>query len=222
MPTEEEIIALEEEYGSRNLALLPWIMLIIIVGIAIYLYLHWGNPKAEPGVKPSDVQVELVKVPNLVGMDGDTAEELLKQLGLTSERGTSYDVVGAPGSVGYQDPDGGSRVEPGTNVFIGIIDIGTVSRSQGYESPEYVAQGIKSRPAKSIRMATVPSVTGLTEDAATRRLESLGFDVRPMYQPRGENVGTVLEQSYDPGTEIPYGGQVHILVVVGYEPGGLP
>ncbi|MGH2677277.1 MAG: PASTA domain-containing protein, partial [Actinomycetota bacterium] len=69
----------------------------------------------------------------------------------------------------------------------------------------------------------VPEVTGLSEDAATRQLKDLGFEVRVL-RDYNETVpaGRVFEQSPDPDTSFEIGKQVRITVSRGKAPVQVP
>jgi serine/threonine-protein kinase len=117
------------------------------------------------GVVPRDA-----KVPNVTGLMFDEAQQRLKQAGFSGEQGESRYNSSAPKmTVLEQNPP------PGTREGIG----GTIS---------LVVSGGQ-------RMATVPTVTGMTRIEAQVLLEKDGFDVGDVGEtnsnaPRGTVVGT--------------------------------
>jgi serine/threonine-protein kinase len=117
------------------------------------------------GVVPRDV-----KVPNVTGLMFDEAEQRLAQAGFKAERGEQRYTSSAPKeTVLEQVPAPGTREGVGSTITLAI--------SGGQ------------------RMATVPTVTGMTRIEAQVRLEQDGFDVGDAGEansnaPRGTVVGT--------------------------------
>ena len=117
------------------------------------------------GVVPRDV-----KVPNVTGLMYDEAEQRLAQAGFTAEQGEQRYNNSAPKmTVLEQTPP------PGTREGIGSAITLVVSGGQ--------------------RLATVPTVTGMTRIEAQVRLEQDGFDVGEAGEanssaPRGTVIGT--------------------------------
>ena len=117
------------------------------------------------GVVPRDV-----KVPNVTGLMFDEAEQRLAQAGFKAERGEQRYNNSAPKlTVLEQSPSPGTREGVGSTITL------VVSGGQ--------------------RMATVPTVTGMTRIEAQVRLEQDGFDVGDAGEansnaPRGTVIGT--------------------------------
>lgn len=117
------------------------------------------------GVVPRDV-----KIPNVTGLMFDEAEQRLAQAGFKAEQGEQRYNNSAPKmTVLEQSPPPGSREGIGATITL------VVSGGQ--------------------RMATVPTVTGMTRIEAQVRLEQDGFDVGDVGEansnaPRGTVIGT--------------------------------
>jgi serine/threonine-protein kinase len=117
------------------------------------------------GVVPRDV-----KVPNVTGLMFDEAQQRLAQAGFKAEQGERRYNNSAPKmTVLEQSPPPGSREGIGSSITL------VVSGGQ--------------------RMATVPTVTGMTRIEAQIRLEQAGFDVGDAGEanstaPRGTVIGT--------------------------------
>ncbi len=128
----------------------------------------------------------VVDVPTVTGMSQEEAVALLKdaKLSVVVEREDSSE---DEGTVIEQTPSAGSSVDEDTTVTV------VVSNGKGVE---------------------VPSVVGLSEGAATGRLEKAGFEVtvKEKKVDRVDEDGTVLSQSPSKGTEKKKGDTVTIKV----------
>jgi serine/threonine-protein kinase len=147
--------------GIRRL--IPY--LIAIVGGFLLAYLVAAFVLFPSGVIPQDV-----KVPNVVGLDFETAEKRLAQSGFKAERGESRFHASAPeGTVLEQVPPAESR--------------------------DLVGASVKLAVSGGQRTAVVPNVVGLARPDAERLIEQAGFDVgdvteQPSDQPRGAILDT--------------------------------
>jgi eukaryotic-like serine/threonine-protein kinase len=142
--------------------------LVYLVSIAAGFSLAWlivAFVVFPTGVVPRDV-----KVPNVTGLMFDEAEQRLAQAGFKAERGEQRFSASAPKlTVLEQSPPPGAREGIGSAITL------VVSGGQ--------------------RMATVPTVTGMTRIEAQVRLEQDGFDVGDTGEansdaPRGSVIGT--------------------------------
>jgi beta-lactam-binding protein with PASTA domain len=142
--------------------------LLYLVSIAAGFALAWlivAFVVFPTGVVPRDV-----KVPNVTGLMFDEAEQRLAQAGFTAEQGEQRYNNSAPKmTVLEQNPPPGAREGIGNPIVL------VVSGGQ--------------------RLATVPTVTGMTRIEAQVRLEQDGFDVGEAAEanssaPRGTVVGT--------------------------------
>jgi serine/threonine-protein kinase len=138
------------------------------------------------GIVPKDV-----KVPNVVGLDYDEAARRLQQSGFTAERGEMRFHASAPKmTVLEQTPAAGASDLVGSAV--------TLALSNGQ------------------RIATVPTVTGMSQSDAERQLEAAGFDAGdvtelPSEQPRGEVIATRPQA----GSQLPIPSTVALVISAG-------
>lgn len=128
-------------------------------------------------------------VPNVVGMTLAAAESALSRAGLKAA--ASYKPSAQPrDQVIGQDPAAGAKLPRGRTVNL------TVSGGKG--------------------VSTVPNVVGLTQDAATAKLEGLGFVTASQpatpAESKGHAAGTVLRQSPGGSAQAPPGSTVIIYV----------
>lgn len=128
---------------------------------------------------------EPIDVPNVLGMDGDEAVELVEGAGLQAEVTQVYSTEYPEGSVAAVDPAEGTTLTRGSSVMISI--------SMGPE------------------MIRVPGVYGKSREEAIQVLEDAGFTVE-VDQLAGffDSVGA---QSPRAGSEAPRGSTVRITVV---------
>lgn len=121
-------------------------------------------------VFPANIIPRDVKVPNVTGLMFDEAEQRLEQAGFKAERGEQrYNSSAPKNTVMEQSPAPGAREGLG-NVITLIVSGGQ-------------------------RMATVPTIAGLSRNEAQSTLEKAGFDVgdfveQTSNQPRGSVIST--------------------------------
>ncbi|MDD5748459.1 MAG: PBP1A family penicillin-binding protein [Actinomycetota bacterium] len=142
--------------------------------------------RGEEPTRPCNVHTERTTnvVPNVVGMNQSSAKELLTQSGY-SVSVTQQSSAQSPGTVVSQTPSAGTRLAPGRSVTI------TVS----------------SGPS----MGVIPSVVGLSEQAAKTKISTAGFNNEVNYV-EGSPVGVVIAQSPSGGTSAPVSSTVVITV----------
>lgn len=168
----------------------PWLVLLLLLvagGIAAaYLLTRDDDSGAQA---PSTVVVTRgptqVDVPRVVGLSVDDAVTRLASSGLKSSL-VRVASRRPNGRVLRQEPSPGTRVDRGGSVVL------TVSRGR---------VGVP-----------VPRVTGLTEAAATARLDTLGFKVSVSRIQSNRPKGIVISQEPRPGTRVPRGSVVGINV----------
>src|SRR5207248_11555088 len=101
---------------------------------------------------PSGVISQDLKVPNVIGLDVQTAQQRLVQAGFESAQGeTRFHATAPKGTVLDQNPPAGSKDAAGSKVTL------VVSGGQ--------------------RMGIVPNVVGILRPDAERTLDQAGFDV---------------------------------------------
>jgi len=127
-------------------------------------------------------------VPNLVGVDQGEAESALNAVGLElSGVSQQYSQSAEKGIVISQSPPAGSQVSEGSSVSIVV--------------------------SKGPELVSVPMVVGLSREAATRALQAVGLKVEVGETPSStEEVGTVLSQQPEVGSDVPKGSTVTIEV----------
>ena len=125
---------------------------------------------------PAPPPIPTVAVPSVVGMTEDAATEELEEAGLSVVVETVTDHRKA-GTVVEQDPAGGGRVPKGGIVAISVSD----------------GKGV---------MPVIPSLIGLTEEAARAKLAELELEAAVVLAPAdGDAVGKVIAQSPAAGTD---------------------
>lgn len=130
---------------------------------------------------------EMVVVPNVVGQTADEAAAALTEAGLVAEQNFVPSASEEEGIVKSQEPEAGESVAKGSKVVINVT-----------QKPEQVA---------------VPTVTGLTQEAATDTLTAQDFVVTVTNQATTPaNVGKVLSQDPAGGTLAEKGSSVTITV----------
>ncbi|HKO14991.1 MAG TPA: PASTA domain-containing protein [Gemmatimonadaceae bacterium] len=140
---------------------------------------------------PSGAIARDVKVPNVIGLDFETAQQRLRQAGFKAEQGESRFHAAAPkGTVLDQTPPAGSRDAVGAVV--------TLALSAGQ------------------KMGTVPNIVGLSRADAEHALEQAGFDVGDVTeQPGDQPRGTVVGSRPAPSSLAPSPGSVALVVSSG-------
>jgi serine/threonine-protein kinase len=129
---------------------------------------------------------EPVTMPDLVGSNGDQAQERLTSLGLTVERSDEFSDSVASGLVISTDPSGGTTAYRGDTVQLVV--------------------------SKGPPLVTVPNVVGRSEKDARDELKDAGFKVK-VNKPLGFVIFGVNSQDPQGGTQAPRGSTVTITVV---------
>ena len=132
----------------------------------------------------------MVKVPDVVGMTQDEATTALTDAGFQVKPEEASEPGDAKeGEVVAQDPEAGGEAPEGSSVTISVVG-----------APEAIA---------------VPDVVGLSEDAATAKLEKAGLRANPRTKEDGSvKPGNVIAQSPEAGTELAPDSRVDIIVAV--------
>lgn len=131
------------------------------------------------------------RAPDVVGLSEAGARDLLERGGYGIAVSYSYSDNQPQGVVYAQSPSAGDPAESGMTISV------------------WVSKGAKSAPK-----VAVPSLVGLTESAATKRIKAAGLTPRPMRQPMAESVGVVYQQQPPAGEKVVPGRYVFILVGV--------
>jgi len=140
---------------------------------------------------PDDGPADAVVVPVVLGLRYDDAQGKLAEAGLDAALGESRISASAPRTtVLGQTPAPGTRVSRGIRV---TLDVSAGQRS-----------------------ATIPRVSGLSRDRAEALLRRTGLTIgQVLEQPGAEARGTVLSAQPEPGTVVPEGTAVEIVVSAG-------
>lgn len=168
-------------------------IIAIIAVIGVTSAVIWSN--TESAREAAAANANMTTVPNVVGMDVDSAKKAIEDAGLSvgnvtqqySDDVSENDVISQSVS-----PDDG-RQQLGTTIDLVV--------SQGPEPPQ---------------TAIVPSVTGQSVDDAKAALEQLGFNVSIAYG-NSDTIesGDVMEQNPASNTTLQIGGTVTITVSKG-------
>ncbi|WP_227395571.1 Stk1 family PASTA domain-containing Ser/Thr kinase [Jeotgalibacillus aurantiacus] len=138
---------------------------------------------------------ESVEVDGYIGRNFDNTEQLIREAGFENiVEEEEYNEAPA-GTIIDQDPEEGEMVIPSETEF-------TVTISRGPQ------------------MAGVPDLTGLTEEELQAFEEESGLTVSVTREEYSDEIaaGGVISQNPEPGTELPIGGQVTVVVSRGAEP----
>lgn len=189
---EREEIWDEEEEPERKKAGMYVLAALLILGVfALLAYLLANNLMGD------DPDPQLVRVPDVVGMDEDAAREELEGKGFDVQV-TRKRTNKPEGQVTDQKPKAGERLEEGETVEI------TVSEGK----PQ----------------TTVPELIGLSEEEAVAELEAARLRVGEVTTEVSEEVeeGLVISQSPEPGEEVNRRSKVDLVLSGGPEPVRVP
>ena len=141
------------------------------------------------GIFGEDTSSELVTVPNVKGQQADDAERILTGLGFTVDRQEEENEA-EEGVVFDQEPEGDTRQDRGSSVTLKV-----------------------SRGAPDV---DVPNVVNSSEEDAITALERLGLSVETVPEPSQTiSAGRVVAQDPVPGTAVPKGSAVRLVVSSG-------
>jgi serine/threonine-protein kinase len=137
---------------------------------------------------PSGVITQDLKVPNVIGLDYQTAQQRLLQAGFQAEQGeTRFHATAPKGTVLDESPPAGSKDAAGAKVTL------AVSGGQ--------------------RMGVVPNVVGMARPDAEKALDQAGFDIGDVTEQASQTArGEVLDTHPRPGTETPIPGPVQLVL----------
>jgi len=136
------------------------------------------------------------------------------------------------GTVIQQAPAAGERAEPGATVMLTVssgdgqstvtqTETETQTQTQTVPAPAPTPAPTPDPSPETTTVTTqapdttvqVPTITGMTLDAATRRLEDAGLRVgTATEQPGSQPAGTVLQQNPTAGTRVDSGTDVAVVV----------
>ena len=168
------------------------------------------EPISKSSMKPGETvvvhlskgeEITTVTVPILNGnmySSWDEMNSYLADFGLTLGNVYEVESTSTPGTIIEQSPEGGSEVEKGA----------------------YVSIGIAVEPVNQNKV--VPSLTGMTLNEAAFALEDRGLNILlgdVVEDPTGTGTpGTIIRQDIEQGTEVPEGTTVTVYVIKESEP----
>lgn len=137
-----------------------------------------------------------ISIPSVVGMDEATAYSTLSNAGFTPVKDYAYSDTVEQGMVIEQNPTSESQGKEGDTVKI------------------VISRGAEQAASTSVK---VPSVTGMTEDAAKKAITSAGLTVGKVTTDYHDSVaeGNVITQSPAADTEVNSGTSVDIIISLG-------
>jgi eukaryotic-like serine/threonine-protein kinase len=168
------------------------------VGTVVSQDPEWGTLLAK-GEKVNIVVAREMRMPDLVGQSQDQAEDVLKEMGISTIQveSVAVDDEGDIGKVLSQEPEGGSLISPNTTIKLGV--------------------GVEER------RKAVPNVVGMEQADAEATLQEDGFKVSVLEE-ASEDVtkGDVIRQSPLPEQRVAEGTTVTIVVSSGPETVSVP
>lgn len=203
---------------------------LVAAGIAIAWYLtHRDDDNGTTTVTTVQTATAAtqVAVPDLVGKPFTEAQATLDAAGLhTSKRAVRS--VKQAGTVIDQSPDAGESVPKGSTVTISVASVTSTSPSTTTED-ETTTEATTTNEATTTApttttaapapvepaTATMPDVTGQTEQAAVTAMSKAGVLASLAFVPGDDPLGTVLQQAKAAGTTVPFHSHVQINVSKG-------
>lgn len=137
----------------------------------------------------TDEESNTVTVPSVYGKTYEDAQSTLRARGLPATRTTKNSDSVEEGTVIGSDPEAGAEVPVGSTVTV-IVSSGPANTKQ-----------------------KVPDLTGMTQSAAQKMLESYGLALGDVSQEESDSpAGTVISQTVPEGTEVAKGTRVGITI----------
>ena len=152
-------------------------------------------------------------VPDVVGDTQSTAQTRLRAAGLVSEI-VQVRSSEPKGRVTAQRPAAGSRVPKGTRVR---VNVSSGAGAATTPTPTTTATTTTTTTAPSGKVA-VPSLVGMNQTEAQRRLLAKGLRARVVYVSSSRPVNRVVQQQPTAGTQVSRGTRVRISVSTGPNP----
>jgi len=221
MAGEDESVAVESPYqeaqeSRRRAGALPGLVLLAAFLVIAWLLWTYGRPPTVTSVDGRVAVAPAPTVPDVVGLPEDDAVRMLTDAGFSVEVESSLDGRADPGSVDAQDPGAGSISTKGATVLIAVaVDPGDLDAASE-QDPTQDGRGTSGSDGDGVpaqpRKVKVPTLEGLSEAAALRKIRAVGLDPRPMYQPLSSSIGRVYQQDPAPGTTVDAGRKVFVLI----------
>ncbi len=156
--------------------------------------------------------VKPVVVPRLVGQTQGAAVAALTKLGLKPVlRNVPSDKP--VGTIVGQNPPAGQEVDKGSKVIVNVsTGTSTTTTATTTATTVTTTTTVPSGPAR------VPTVVGLVQTPALRRLNALGLRPTVVYVASSQQANKVVAQSPAPGKTLPHGSRVRVSVSTGPNP----
>ena len=156
--------------------------------------------------------VKPVVVPRLVGQTQGAAVAALTKLGLKPVlRNVPSDKP--VGTIVGQNPPAGQEVDKGSKVIVNVsTGTSTTTTATTTATTVTTTTTVPSGPAR------VPTVVGLAQTPALRRLNVLGLRPTVVYVASSQQANKVVAQSPAPGKTLPHGSRVRVSVSTGPNP----
>ena len=156
--------------------------------------------------------VKPVVVPRLVGQTQGAAVAALTKLGLKPVlRNVPSDKP--VGTIVGQNPPAGQEVDKGSKVIVKVsTGTSTTTTATTTATTVMTTTTVPSGPAR------VPTVVGLAQTPALRRLNVLGLRPTVVYVASSQQANKVVAQSPAPGKTLPHGSRVRVSVSTGPNP----
>ena len=163
------------------------------------------TPQSTASTTPAPAAGRIV-VPSLVGTSLADAKAKLEQLGLTVA--TTSVTSGQPaGTIVDQAPKAGGKVAKRSEITLSVARAATTV-STGTTPTTTSASTTSPTPAPT--SATMPDVSGQTEQAAVTSLNRAGILASLFFVPASDPLGTVEQQAKPSGTTVPYHSHVQL------------
>ncbi|MDV3429342.1 MAG: Stk1 family PASTA domain-containing Ser/Thr kinase [Bacillota bacterium] len=167
--------------NKKKITIIILSLLLVLLGVFLTIkFVFYGNSSKN-----------MVQVPNVLGMDKDTAQAEIEKAGLVfvldSKISSSYDTD----KVAKTSPEAGTSLKKGSEVQVNLSD--------GKEE------------------ATVPDVTNMYIDSAKEILKNYGFETGNVTYENSDTiaVNNVIKQSIDAKSQAPKGSAVDLVVSKG-------
>lgn len=183
---------------KRIAVIIAIIIAVIAVGAtATVLFMN-----AEQAQQEAAANANMTSIPDVVGLDANDAQKAITDAGLSV------------GNISYEysdDVDENKVISQSMNPDDGRVNKNTAIDLVVSKGPEPPAT------------MTVPSLTGMTQEAASNQLAQLGFDVKVVYDHSDTiEAGKVMDQSPASNTSLQVGSTVTITVSQGSESVSVP
>jgi eukaryotic-like serine/threonine-protein kinase len=193
-----------------------WIpALVLILFVALLIGFFALRDRAEEEVAAPDQ----VTVPHVVGLDEVQARETLEQQGLEGQVTGSEESSEPEGTVIAQEPEAGAQLPEGgvveLTVSAGEPEVVTVTEEEPVEEAPPVEPPDEPAEEEEPSVVEVPDVVGAGLLQGAEAVEELGLIANTFPVESQEEIGTIVAQNPDPGTELTQGQTMRLNVSLG-------